>query len=111
MDSAMTMKERLLANRVADKTATVTIEGVGDITIRALSRHELMEAESKGGMLAQERYLVSRALVEPAMTEAEVGQWQTMSLPGEINVVSRRINELSGITEGADKSGVDQVRD
>jgi len=101
-------KEALLADRVTQRTAEVEIEGVGTITIRSLSRHEMIEAGRRfeGDTLGWERYTLSRAMVDPQMGEHDVAAWQKASPPGEINVVAMAVNKLSGIGQGADKSSV-----
>jgi hypothetical protein len=100
-------KSALLADRVSDKIAEVEIEGVGTVTVRALSRFEMIQ----GGKLAddpmaQERFILSRAMVDPQMGEHDVAAWQKSSIPGEINKVATVVNQLSGIGQGADKSSV-----
>lgn len=100
-------KEALIANRVADRTEEVEIPGLGSVRIRALSRAELMMANRHDGdTLKWEQFTLSRAMVEPTMTESDVAAWQRASMADEINVVSMAVNKLSGIGQGADKSGV-----
>lgn len=98
-------KEALLADRVTGRTAEVELEGIGTIVVQAISRHTMIE----GGKLehqAQERYILSRAMVDPPMGEHDIAAWQKCSPPGEINAVAMKVNELSGIGKGADKSSV-----
>ena len=98
-------KSALLADRVSDKTAEVEIEGVGTVTVRALSRWEMIQG-GKLEDLAQERFILSKAMVDPPMAEHDVAAWQKSSIPGEINKVATVVNQLSGIGQGADKSSV-----
>lgn len=99
-------KSALLADRVSINTAAVEIEGVGAVTVRGLSRYELLLASKKypDDTLKQERFVLSCGLVDPKLTEDDVEAWQKASGPMEINAVAQRINELSGIAEGAAKS-------
>lgn len=99
-------KSALLADRVSDKTAEVEIEGVGTVVVRALSRHEMIQGGKIDDSAAQERYVLSRAMVDPPMGEHDIAAWQKSSIPGEINKVAMKVNELSGIGKGADKSSV-----
>lgn len=99
-------KGTLLADRVTDRTADVEIEGVGTVTVRALSRHEMIQGGKLDDSEAQERYILSKAMVDPPMGEHDVAAWQKASVPGEINAVAMKVNELSGIGQGADKSSV-----
>jgi hypothetical protein len=106
-------KSKLLADRVSLNTADVKIEGVGTVTVRGLSRYELLLAQKKypDDSLRQERFILAAALVDPEMTEADVETWQKVSGPLEINEVATKVNELSGISQGAAKSDVPEVRD
>lgn len=97
-------KALLLTDRVTDHTAEVEIVGVGTITVRSLSRWEMIQGGKIEDTLGQERFILSRAMVEPKMDEHEVAEWQKCSPPGEINKVASAVNKLSGIGKGADKS-------
>jgi hypothetical protein len=102
-------KTELLTDRVTLNTAEVPIEGVGTITVRGLSRFELLVAEKKypDDNLKKERFILSTAVVDPAgLTESDVEKWQKASGPMEINAVADMINKLSGIGKGAEKSAV-----
>ena len=106
-------KSKLLADRVSLNTADVEIPGVGTVKVRGLSRYELLLAQKKypDDTLKQERFILSAALVDPQMTEADVESWQKASMPMEINAVAEKVNELSGIAAGSAKSDVPEVRD
>lgn len=101
-------KNALLANRVEVATEDVAIPGVGTVKVRALSRFEVLLAQKKhpDDALAQERFTLSTAMLDPKLTEDEVGQWQRGSMPNEINAVSSVVNRLSGIGKDAAKSDV-----
>lgn len=106
-------KELLTKSRIdgADHLGTVDIPDVGTITVRGLSRHEYIVGQGyTEDPLKQERYLLSCAMVDPVMGEDDVAAWQKASDPQEINLVSLKVNELSGIGKGADKSAVAEVR-
>lgn len=84
----------------------VEIPGFGTVRVRGLSRHEVLHIQSahtKGGVAAVERLTVSLGMVDPVLTEDEVKQWQKVSPGGEIDPVTQKIGELSGMLEGADK--------
>lgn len=108
------LKAKLLKPRIAE--AEVELE-LGTVRVRGLSRGEvfaMQKAKADGGIkdeAAWERRLVSLALVDPVMTEDEVGEWQRISPAGELEPVGNKIRELSGLAEGADKSRVPDVRD
>jgi hypothetical protein len=100
--------EELTANRSTDNEEDYELPGVGWIRIRGLSRAEFMEAGKRYGqdMAAQERFILSRCVIIPRVTEADAGHWQQASGINEINKLAMHINEMSGLSEGADKSGV-----
>ena len=99
-------KASLLTDRVSDRTAEVEIEGVGTVTIRALSRWEMIQGGKLEDTMEQERFILSKAMVDPPMGEHDIAAWQKCSPPGEINAVANKVNELSGIGKGADKSSI-----
>lgn len=100
-------KELLFKPRLPE--ADVEIAGVGTVRVRGLSRAEgLMVQNLKG--LALERKVLSLGLVDPELTEAEVGKWQEASTAGELEPVSQRIAELSGMVEAADKEAYKSLR-
>lgn len=95
-------KELLFKSRLPE--AEVEVEGVGTVKVRGLSRAEALEIQKvTGGVAAIERKLLSLAMVDPALTEDEVAQWQRASVAGELDPVTNKVAELSGMNEGADK--------
>jgi hypothetical protein len=115
------LKAKLLAQRAATATGmpedAVPVPGIGEVRVRGLSRGEvfaMQKAKTDGGIKdagAWERRMLSLALITPEMTEAEVGVWQKVSQAGEIEPVAQKVEELSALREGADKSGLPDVRD
>lgn len=84
----------------------------GTVLIRALSRHEMLTASAAadgGGALAMEREMISFALVEPTMTVDQVAEWQKASPAAEMMPLVHRINALSGVGKGAEKSDLPPV--
>lgn len=105
-------KSKLLARRLNEES--VEIPGVGTIRVRALTRAEVLAARKATDTekidgpraLVLERKLLAAAMVDPKLTEAEVGQWQEAAPPSEIELVIEAVQRLSGLAEGAPKSGV-----
>jgi len=94
----------------------VEIPGKGSVRVRGLTRGEvfvIQKARKEGqiDVAVDERRTIALCMVEPRLTEAEVRQWQKTSPAGELEPVAAKIRELSGLAEGADKSGVPDVRD
>lgn len=99
MDKDLLFKPRL-------PEADVEIPGVGTVRVRALSRAEAMAVENAKGNAAIERKLLALGLVDPKLTEAEVGQWQSAAPASELEPVSNRIAELSGLLPDSAKEAV-----
>jgi hypothetical protein len=107
------IKAKLTADRVSGRTMPLEIPDVGTIVIRALSRHEMMESGRRfdGDPLAQERYILSRAIVDPELAEHDIAAWQKGSAPGEINEVAKAVNAMSGIGPDAAKEQYKSLRE
>lgn len=102
----------LLTDEISGNTRDVTLPNGKTITVRGLSRAELLAAGKGTDDAAEiERRNIARCLLVPTMTEAQVGEWQRSSGPHTLNLVSQTIRELSGFGQGADKSSVPEVRD
>lgn len=94
-------KELLFKSRLPE--ADVDIPGVMTVRVRGLNRAEAMMVQEANGTEATERKILALGMVDPQLTEAEVGRWMKASIAGEIEPVSRKIAELSGMLDGADK--------
>lgn len=96
-------KEKLLNRRPADlPTDVVPVDGVGDIAVRALSRHEaLLLPEDQ---LLREAEILSLGMYDMGMSRAEVLEWLAGSPAGEAQDVSTRIAQLSGLMEDSAKA-------
>lgn len=104
------LKALLLAGQAADDVKVDTHAGV--VTVRGLTRSEVLHL-NKGRELGTvdvaeyERKMVALALVDPVMSEDEVKTWQEHDrASGALADVTDAIAELSGLSQGADKSGV-----
>jgi hypothetical protein len=88
----------------------------GVVIVRGLSRGEVLKlngARDRGDLdVAEwEQALVSKGIVTPAMTAAEVAKWQGVEVAGgALKDVTDAIVRLSKLDEGASKSGVRGTR-
>lgn len=116
------LKAKLLAPRAATASGmpedTVTLDGFGTVRVRGLSRGEVFQlqgARDRGEIRDQaewEQRMVALTLLDPPMTEAEVATWQTVAGGGgELEDVTARIAELSGMASGSAKAAVQSFRD
>ena len=106
-------KDLLLKPRLAEDD--VEIPGVGTVRVRALSRAEVLmvrkatdNADSVDGprVLVLERKMLAAAMVDPVLSEAEVGAWQQVSAAGELDTVMTVIQRLSGMLDDSAKEAV-----
>lgn len=99
-----------LATRADLAEADVPVRG-GRVRIRALTRSEVMSVRSRVKDVADaikrtaelERFMLAKAMVNPEMTVSDVQRWQDGSAAGEIEPVVARVQELSGLADGAAK--------
>jgi hypothetical protein len=86
--------------------ADVEVEGIGIVRVRGLNRMEAMLAQAAADPAEIERKILSFGMVDPELTEAEVKLWQKASTAGEIEPVSSKIAELSGMLSSSAKEAV-----
>jgi hypothetical protein len=103
-------KEALLRRRMPE--ADVELPGVGTIRVRGLTRAEVMAGKQAGSDPATlERHMLVVGIVDPPLTADEVAQWYDSSPAGEIEPVSTRIAELSGLLEDSSKAAYKSAGD
>lgn len=95
-------KEALFAPRCPEED--IELPGVGTVRVRGLTRAESMLVSELKGNAAIEKRVIVLGMVDPVLTEAEVGQWYRAATGGELQRVAATIQRLSGLDEGADKS-------
>lgn len=104
----MLTREEILARRDQVHREPYDLsDGSGTVTIRGLTRNEAIKVRDAGSLSKGEDLLVSLGLVEPAMTPEDVAAWGEAE--GQFIVItdlSEAIGVLSGMREGAGKSGV-----
>ena len=103
------LKARLLKPRVSE--GEVELDGIGTVRVRGLSRAEVYMTQQAKGTEAMERKILALGMVDPPMTEAEVAEWQRSSPAGEMEPVTVKIQELSGIGKAAEKQAMQSFRD
>jgi hypothetical protein len=82
----------------------VEIPGVGVVRVRALTRAEGLTLGSIKQPDVVERKTLHYGLVSPALSEAQVGEWQRKASFGELNKLTDKIMELSGLGEDSAKA-------
>jgi hypothetical protein len=99
MDKAKLLKART-------KTEAIPVDG-GEVKVRYLTRDEVHEFAGKEFEAKEaERVVLALVLVDPVLTEAEVGEWQKVAPSNEIGNVVDRVMEMNGMSADASKRGV-----
>lgn len=100
--------EQLTTRRLPQGFVDVEIEGEPvRVYVRGLSRFEVLvskDKEERLGVVAMERMMLHRGMLEPPMTEEQVTDWQKAGPAGEMEPVVGKIAELSGMLEDAAKA-------
>ena len=111
------LKARLLAGGdLGEGTAKVETHA-GVVTVRALTRSEVLRLNTgrELGVIdvaGFERQMVAIAMVDPVMTEDDVKVWQDHERAGgALADITDKISDLSGLAQGAQKSGVQGAGD
>lgn len=95
----------------------VTLASGKKVLVRGLSRGEvfaMQKSKADGGIkdeAAWERRMVSIALLAPKMTEDQVGGWQRGPAGGDLEDVTQKITDLSGLSPQAEKQAMASFRD
>jgi hypothetical protein len=106
-------REQILARKVTGKPVPHDLGDGDTVMLRGLSRDEALEVQKKGqgGDLAgADNLLVHHGLVDPPLSVEDVAAWAAADSAGVLTGVSNHISEISGLSEGAGKSGVSRTR-
>lgn len=90
-------------------TEDVPIDGVGTVTVRGLSREEMLGIEPGQGLLPTERRMLAAAMVDPPMTLEQVEAWQKASPAAELSHVIDTVNRLSGVAANSAREAYKSV--
>lgn len=104
----MTSKEELWGGALP--TGDVEVRPGVSVTVRGMSRLELMQLGKIDDHMESERLMLSTCMVDPKMSPSDVRKWQENSLPNDIAIVSEKIRDLSGIKPSADREAAKSVR-
>lgn len=96
-------REQILARKTGKGTATLP-DG-STVAIRALTRNEVMKAQQLD-LVDRDSLMISLGMTDPKMSVEEVDEWAAGAGAGDLVAVSEAIARLSGLLEGAGKSGV-----
>lgn len=105
--SNLTREEILARKRGGD---VVPLPGGGTVEVRGLNRSQAVAVGEVESGLDRDALLISLGLVDPVMTVEDVLKWGSEDDSGTLEIVSRRIGELSRMVEDAGKSSVSRAR-
>lgn len=111
VDNIITDKARLF-DQLGLPEADVELDGVGTVRVRALSRYEILLAgkgADENDVLAIEQAMLSMAMISPRMSKTDVEKWQKASPIGQIQRVTTKVNELSGVGQNSGKDAYKSV--
>lgn len=104
-------KKQLLSRRKGFTEVEVEVEG-GAVTVRSLSRDEILAVRALANDPGKfERKLLSFAMVNPTLTEAEVREWQKNSDALELEDITDKVLEISGLKERAEQNAYKSAGD
>lgn len=104
-------REQILARKIAGRTEDFTLpDGSGSVVIRGLTRNEALAVRALEDLTERDNLIISFGLVDPVLTPADVGLWGAQDDAGTLTHLSNRLAEISGLAEGAGKSGVPKTR-
>lgn len=95
-------KADLLKGRGNANQREVALPSGASVVVRGLTRQEALAVDGEEMLAAElERQMLAWALVDPEMTEDEVGAWQAVASAGELVPLVDAILDLSGMTKEA----------
>lgn len=92
-----------------DDVIVETDEGPVKVHVRGLSRQEVIHVQNTKGVAAVEALTIHLGLLEPSMSIDQVKAWQKASVGGEMEPVTRRIGELSGMLKDSRKAAMKEM--
>lgn len=102
-------RDQILARKIGKGKATLP-DG-STVSIRALTRDEVLDMQEGSRTLAErDNLIVSMGMTDPKLSVDDVAAWAAAGDAGDLVEVSEAIAELSGLKQGAGKSGVSGVR-
>lgn len=106
----MLTREEILARTRGERI--VELPDGGEVKVRALTRDEVLQADelAEDDKSARDDYIIATALVEPSMSVDDVRAWGAAGAAGDLVVITEAIAEVSGLKQGAPKSGVPAAR-
>lgn len=97
-------REQILARKTGRGVATLP-DG-STVAIRALTRDEVLQMQELADLGERDNFIIAAGMTDPKLTAGDVAMWAAEADAGDLVAVSEAIAELSGLRQGAGKSGV-----
>jgi DNA-directed RNA polymerase specialized sigma24 family protein len=100
------------ANVRTGKAEEVELADGSTVLVRGLTRDEIVDAQDRfpDETAMRDNACIAAGLVDPVMTEEDVAGWAASAPAGDLTNVSEKIQEKSGLREGAGKSRISRAR-
>lgn len=85
---------------------TATLPDGSTVAIRAMTRDEVIEMQAIDDVADKDNFIIVTGMTDPKLTLEDVAAWAAAADAGDLVAVSDAIAELSGLKQGAGKSGV-----
>lgn len=108
----MLTREQILARKAGQDFYKLE-DGSGEVQIRGITHGQASEvgkARESGDMSAATALIIHHGLVDPVMSIDDVESWMASDDAGTLEKLAQAIGRLSGLFEGAPKSGVPKAR-
>lgn len=94
------------------KPEEVELADGSTVLVRGLTRDEIVEAQEAhpDDTAMRDNVCIAAGMVDPPMTVEDVAAWAASAPAGDPTKVSEKIQEKSGLREGAGKSRVSRAR-
>lgn len=106
-DSAL---DALLAETDLD-TETMDVDGIGQVTIRSLTRQQAVKVADAEGGVEREVRILAYGLAEPKLTLEQAATVIQRRSAGQIQGLMEAISRLSGLMEDSQKEARSRFRD
>lgn len=97
-------REEILARKIG--RGKVALPDGSTVAIRALTRDEVLESQEISALTDRDNFIIATGLTDPKLSVEQVAAWAAAGDAGDLVAVSEGVARLSGLLQGAGKSGV-----
>ena len=100
-------RDQILSRKTGKGKATLP-DGT-TVAVRALTRDEVLASQELSTLPERDTFIVATGMTDPKLSVEDVAAWAAGADAGDLVAVSEAIAELSGLKQGAGKSGVSRA--